>query len=163
MEELYSNEIGNFRELETYVYFDGPQLFSCISGTDHHYICYWADSNEDYFKWLYIPVSNRRYEQIRNGDYSIRNAILHTEDNYVWKLLIPLNGERSIASRVEISDLSAEMFPPDNLRVDTIEYAIDDVEKKSQEDRYLNIVGKFSEIKIRSKKVSTEKQLLKIS
>lgn len=163
MEDLYINEIGNFKVLETYIYFDGPQLFSCISGTDQHYLCYWADSDEAYLKWLYIPVSNQRYQEIRNGEISIREAIVNTEDKYLWKLLISINGEKSFATRVEVSDISAELIPPDYLKVEPIETPTNNKECKTKAEKYTKLFDRISEINNRSKKVSSEKQLLKIS
>ncbi|AWX56935.1 hypothetical protein AB432_018610 [Brevibacillus brevis] len=164
MEIIHKNTIGEFKILETYIYFDGPQLFSCKSSTDQIYLCYWCEITDEELIWLYTPISLDRYEEIRSGKISVRDSILKVEDDYVWKLSMTIDGENSASERLHKENI-LEKWLPDVSLVINIEEDKEGEELATTEEsnmsKFSSVLynGKFKEILQRNEIEKANKQL----
>lgn len=71
--------LGDLGLDETFVFYDGPRLFTCRSLTDQRYLVAWAEEGETSDRWLYVPVSQNRLNLIRSGGVTVRSAFLQPE------------------------------------------------------------------------------------
>ncbi len=94
-----STHLGKLKLLEVYEYYDTPCLFSCRNASGHLFIAILFDQTKKCQKWLYLPMSQRRFENIRAGLIELRNAFLNAEDGLVYEVII--NSDDN-ADRVEI-------------------------------------------------------------
>lgn len=80
--------LGELNLTETFVYYDGPRLFSCTSNLGQKYLAIWVEEEEDHDIWLYMPVSPSRLSSIRSGGISLRDSFLDAE-GFVYQVHIP--------------------------------------------------------------------------
>lgn len=64
---------------ETFVYYDGPKVFTCLSPSGERYICAWAESSETHDKWLCTSITEPRGQQLRSGALALREAFTTPE------------------------------------------------------------------------------------
>lgn len=58
--------------IETFLYHDGPMLFSAIKG-EERYLCLMVDESEDSSKYLLSPLSSKVYGDLRNESKPLRD------------------------------------------------------------------------------------------
>ncbi len=103
--------LGPLNLVETFVFFDSPRLFSCISATGQNYIGVWVDESDEREIYLLLPVSPERLKAIRSGIISLRVAIENSESGGVY--LVPLFGEDVPFAQWESLGEIPESFLPD--------------------------------------------------
>ncbi|WP_042227713.1 DUF6575 domain-containing protein [Paenibacillus popilliae] len=81
--------IGAVKIINVFEYYDGPKVFACESITGQKYVVNWIDTTSNNDTWFYVPVSGTRYLLILNGRVSLRDCILHSENNMVLEVQTP--------------------------------------------------------------------------
>lgn len=71
--------LGELSLDETFVFFDGPRLFTCRSLTDQIYLVAWAEEGAESDRWLYAPISQSRLNLVRSGGITVRSAFEQPE------------------------------------------------------------------------------------
>lgn len=94
-----STQLGKLELIEVYEYYDTPCLFSCRNTSGHLFMAILFDQTKNLEKWLYVSISQRRFENIRAGLIDIRSAFLNSEDGFVYQIIINLDDN---LDRVEI-------------------------------------------------------------
>src|SRR3954452_6659567 len=84
----FTELLGNLRQLEVYVYYDGPKLFTCQSGVGQVYLSVWLDDGEEHDYWLLAPLSIARFDQLRVGQLDLRTVFTRPEDGIVFRLAV---------------------------------------------------------------------------
>lgn len=64
---------------ETFVYYDGPKVFTCLSESGTRYLCAWAQSSEFHDRWLCTSITEPRLQQLRSGELELREAFADPE------------------------------------------------------------------------------------
>lgn len=109
--------LGDLELLETFIFYDGPRVFSCRSLTDQLYIAAWAEEGEDADQWLYAPVSQRRLNLIRSGGMTLRSAFTRPE-GFVYLVAIPDDEDQQDSIRpIPSSQLLDSWLPADDFRL----------------------------------------------
>ncbi|MGM3305220.1 DUF6575 domain-containing protein [Anabaena sp. WFMT] len=84
-----SPPLVNLEIIEVYEYYDVPCLFSCRNTSGQIFLAVWIDETPEFKTWLYVPMSQRRVENLRSGNIDLRDAFVNSEDNFVYKAIIP--------------------------------------------------------------------------
>ncbi|MGW3372482.1 DUF6575 domain-containing protein [Streptomyces hydrogenans] len=80
--------LGELKMQESYVYYDGPRVFSCTSLTDQIFLAAWAEEGEEGDEWLYVPVSQARLGMVRSGGIPLRVAF-ESPEGFVFQVSLP--------------------------------------------------------------------------
>jgi len=108
-----STVLGQLEFLEIYDYYDMPLLFSCTNRAGHIFIAVFVRETEEAYTWLYVPVSNDRFERIRDGEIDTRSAFANPEDEIVMEISIFRNAERqSEVIPVPANEIDENWLPP---------------------------------------------------
>jgi hypothetical protein len=110
-------EFGELQLVDTFIYYDGPRLFSARSLTDQNYLAAWANEGETGDDWLYLPVSQVRLDIVRTGARTVRSAFLQPEGS-VYVVTIPHDeAEPDSVARIVPSDIPETWLPGDQFRI----------------------------------------------
>ncbi|WAM19476.1 DUF6575 domain-containing protein [Rhodococcus sp. JS3073] len=105
--------LGRLRLEETFEYYDGPRLFSCRSTTGQLYVAAWAEEGTDHDLWLYLPISQERFDVTRSGGITVRDAFVNPEDA-AFLVKIPFDGQsRDTIEQVLDGESIADDWLPD--------------------------------------------------
>lgn len=104
-------QLGNLQIVEVYEFYDRPLLFSCRNSTGHHFLALLIDETETEEVWLYAPVSETRFAQIRAGKIDLHDAFAKAEDDRLYEIHAP----HLQASPVEFRFISVQDVPEDVL------------------------------------------------
>jgi hypothetical protein len=104
-------ELGQVTLLETYYYYDGPRLFSCVDAQGQKYIGLCVDFTDKAETYLYIPVDNHRLADAEADRVSITELIASPEPGWVWE--VKETGDQTLVSRLSIPEISGAYYPDD--------------------------------------------------
>ncbi|MFJ7523636.1 DUF6575 domain-containing protein [Streptomyces griseus] len=105
--------LGELKMLETFIDYDGPRLFSCVSLTDQLYLALWVEEGEEGDSWIYLPISQARLGMVTSGGISLR-AALESPEGFLYEVFMPHDVDSSdsvrphAASAIPASWLPAE-------------------------------------------------------
>lgn len=91
--------VGAVKIIDVFEYYDGPKVFACESITGQKYVVNWIDTTPTSDTWFYVPVSQTRYLSLLNGQVSLRDCILRSENAIVLEVLTP----KGQCNKVEIN------------------------------------------------------------
>lgn len=109
--------LGPLRITEVFVEHDGPRVCACECSTGQLYVGLWVVEEPQLHEWLLLPVSQTRLSAIRTGEITLREAILHAEDGWLWHVSYPLDGQQPSARRVKGEDVSGDQLPGETFRL----------------------------------------------
>ncbi|WP_051838101.1 DUF6575 domain-containing protein [Streptomyces sp. NRRL WC-3742] len=110
--------LGDLKILETYVFYDGPRVFSCISLTDQIYLALWAAEGADGDDWLYLPISKSRLEMVRSGGIALRAAVEWPE-GFTFRVFLPHRpGSLDSVEPISSSEIPEEWLPEEGYCLD---------------------------------------------
>jgi hypothetical protein len=76
-------------ESEVLVYYDGPLLLACKAAEDgQQYMAHLLDRIDVTDRWLLVPMTDERMQQVRQGAMSLRDSILRVEGGHIWDITI---------------------------------------------------------------------------
>lgn len=102
--------LGPIKMLEVYEYFDGPCLFSCRSSAGQIYLATAADDDDESITYLYAPVTNERFQQIRSGNIDLYDTFRHCEADVLFSVRITYDDLATI-SPVRSDTVDEELLP----------------------------------------------------
>ncbi|MBE3086016.1 MAG: hypothetical protein IMZ64_07345, partial [Bacteroidetes bacterium] len=82
-------------------------------------------------KWLIIETSNRRLEQVKTGEITLRNAFLNSENGKASVVKIPyqIDASAEVINESQAKDIPLEFLPPEDDKLNIkIEEKIDDIQ-----------------------------------
>jgi hypothetical protein len=110
-----STILGILKLIEVYEFYDQPCLFSCQNLSGQVYIALWVDSSEAEDVWLYASVSSERFNYIKNGEVDLKTVFTHSEDAFVFEVIIPFDDQKSTTVKaLACSDLTEDQLPEAN-------------------------------------------------
>lgn len=77
--------IGELYYYHTYLFYDEPQLFSCITRTQQLYFFTTIPNGSAENSWLAVPISTGKLSLLEKNALEIRNAFLEPE-SILWKI-----------------------------------------------------------------------------
>ena len=103
--------LGDLELHESFVDFDGPRVFSCVSATGQWFIAGWAEERDEGDLWLYLPLSQPRLTMIRSGGLTLRAAFERPE-GLIYQVILPHNKEDADQARpIGATGLRDEWLP----------------------------------------------------
>lgn len=88
----------DFTILDTYAWYDGPALFSCIDNKGLKYLAVWVDSFDgaidSYEIYLFVEMSDERLKELLDKKKDLKEAFTGSESGKVFKIRIGSDGER---------------------------------------------------------------------
>ncbi|MGH3898831.1 MAG: DUF6575 domain-containing protein [Pseudonocardiaceae bacterium] len=128
-------ELGELALEETFVFYDGPRVFSCRSLTDQLFLAAWAEEGAVADTWLYVPISAARIAMVRSGGLLLRAAFAAPE-GLVYNVTIPHDADRSCeVITAAPADLSDEWLPGENFKLDIPTRTLRPAEKEQEVER----------------------------
>lgn len=110
--------LGDLVIEETFVDFDGPRVFSCLSSTDQRYIAGWAQERATDDLWLYLPLSDQRFAAVRSGGLALRDAFERPE-GFVYLVTLPREREgEDLAEPIGPAQLDDVWLPEPGFRLE---------------------------------------------
>ncbi len=103
--------LGKLEIVEVYEYYDIPCLFSCKNASRQLFLAVWLDQTTEVGTWLYVPMSQRRLENVRSGGIDLRDAFLNSEDGFVYKVIIPCDGSPDRVETIFCENLVDDWLP----------------------------------------------------
>lgn len=112
---------SNLRTLEVFDSYDGPRFYSALSPSGQILLILWVDHNEQNTNWLYLQISPERYNAVKRGALSIREAFQHPEEGCVFSVSVQ-EDKQIIAEPLTGGEVPQEWLPPegDSLSLDTV-------------------------------------------
>ena len=92
-------------------YYDGPRLLLQRSQSRQLYLAWWSDSDESTERWIYLPVSEHRLQEILSGELPSLDGLNAPEDGCLFVVDKDLNTDS--ITRTVLTDASA--LPSDAL------------------------------------------------
>lgn len=109
--------LGELTLLETYVFYDGPRLFSAQSLTDQRYLAAWANEGHEADEWLYVAISEARLNMVRSGARTVRSAFLEPE-GFTYRVIIPHDDSSPDSAKTVVpSEILDAWLPGENFRI----------------------------------------------
>ncbi len=103
--------LGKLRIVEVYEATDAPCLFACQNASGHIFLSLLIDETESHKHWLYVPLSDDRFAQVRSGQIDLRDGFRRAEDGFVHHITVPIYGGQPMLQITECQDLTDVMLP----------------------------------------------------
>ncbi|NED76039.1 DUF6575 domain-containing protein [Streptomyces sp. BBFR109] len=103
--------LGELKMQESYVYYDGPRVFSCTSLTDQTFLAAWAEEGDHGDEWLYVPVSRARLDMVRSGGIPLRVAF-ESPEGFIFRVSLPHDvSQDDAAAPIRVGDIPEDWLP----------------------------------------------------
>jgi hypothetical protein len=103
---------GNLELIEVYEHYDKPLFISCRNATGHIYFALQIGEDRQAEFWLFLPVSERRFQHVRSGAFDLKTAFRGAEDDFVFQVGMPLDSRQEpTVNRIQASQLTDDMLP----------------------------------------------------
>lgn len=103
--------LGKLEMVEIYEYHDKPLLFACRNASHTHYLVVQEGIHADSETWLYVSLSQERFQQIRTGIIDLHDAFAHPEDDFVFFVRLFYSHRSSQITMLNSSDLTNDQLP----------------------------------------------------
>jgi hypothetical protein len=111
------SEIQKAEIVEVYIHYDRPLLFSCRDKVGQKYISVLVEEDDDENEtWLYVPVSQRRFEMLRSGGIDLHTAFSASETGYAYVVKVPAEGVGTL-DYILNEEITAEWLPDKDARL----------------------------------------------
>ena len=86
-------------------YYDGPRLLLQRSQSNQLFLAWWNDSDESTERWIYLPVSEHRLQEILSGEIPSLDGLNAPEDGYLF--VVDRDLHRDSITKTVMTDASA--------------------------------------------------------
>lgn len=100
--------IGTLYYDEVFLFYDEPQIFSCVSKSFQKYFVILIDSFDQQHEWILTPISEARLIKAKQNSVQIRSIFTEPEDDIIWNIKFKDN---FLIELIDISNLTDEMLP----------------------------------------------------
>lgn len=81
--------LGTLHIKNVYEFFEGPKLFSVTNEVDSLFVVYWIGDEEDFDKWILLPISKARLEHLERKRIDINSLLHYQEQSFCFQLNLP--------------------------------------------------------------------------
>ncbi|HCO0222981.1 TPA: hypothetical protein N7D13_003150, partial [Escherichia coli] len=85
---LEDSVFGTLYMQKIYEFFEEPKLFSVSNEINSMFVVYWIGDEEDYDKWIIIPISKDRLEHFERKRIDIRSVLVYQEQKLCYQFNI---------------------------------------------------------------------------
>ncbi|MFF0256721.1 DUF6575 domain-containing protein [Micromonospora zamorensis] len=110
--------LGLLRIDEVYFEHDGPKFFAVSSRSGRRYLALMVDEGDDWERYLYLPVSDERFNLIRSGGTNLKRAFSEPEDGLVFDVVADYSRGSSRLEHAAGADLPDELLPTERAVLD---------------------------------------------
>ena len=96
-------------------YYDGPRLILKQNEVGQLYLAWWNDEEGPVDRWIYLPVTEPRLNDILSGEIRVMDAMCHPEDDHL--LVLDIDAGQGIINCVATN---ASALPPDSMPSDDV-------------------------------------------
>lgn len=86
---LKDTRLGTLYIKNVYEFFEGPKLFSVVNEVDSLYIVYWIGDEDDFDKWIILPISKNRLEHLERKRLDINSMLSYQEQKSCFQINLP--------------------------------------------------------------------------
>lgn len=105
--------LGTLYIKNVYEFFEGPKLFSVINEVDGLFVVYWIGDEEDYDKWIVLPISKGRLEHLERKRIDINSLLVYQEQSFCFQLNIPYDDSlKPVFNRLNANDFKNSIKLP---------------------------------------------------
>lgn len=104
-------DLSAMRVHEVYIYHDRPLLFTCVNELDHKFLAVLVDETDNHDSWLYVPMSERRFEMVRSGGLDLQTAFGRPENGQAFHIQVSYNEQPLEIRTVLEADIPFEWLP----------------------------------------------------
>ncbi|TBM14375.1 hypothetical protein EYY83_12235 [Hafnia alvei] len=110
-----------------YEFFEEPRFFSVTNEVDCLFIVYWIGDEDDFDKWLIIPISKERLEHLERKRIDINSALTYQESKHYYQVNIPYDdSEKPAFIKFESADIRSSIkLPKTNLYISGVTPVLD--------------------------------------
>ena len=110
-------ELGVLKDVETYLYYEGPQLFSVEDENGQKYLVVLSDENDAMNEslFLYVPVSEARLGEIISGRMMLKDAWDKSESGFVYKVY--LRPSHDSAEKIPCNSIPPAWLPDPGIKL----------------------------------------------
>ena len=112
--------LGKLKIQHIYEYYDRPVLFSCQNAAQTHYLVVLQDETDTSDVWLYVALSQMRFDSIHRGEIDLYHAFRDAEDEIVYEVTMFQSGHPSQIRILPTHSLSEGQLPALGERLDGI-------------------------------------------
>lgn len=104
-------ELGDLKVLEVYEFYDEPVLFAARNERDSTYLVTLVRDDDERRRWLYAPMSARRFQEVRSGGVDLYMAFRAVEGEHVFAVDVPKDGSPASGTWALSVDLDEAELP----------------------------------------------------
>lgn len=86
---LKDTHLGTLFIKNIYEFFEGPKLFSVTNEVDSLFVVYWIGDEEEFDKWIIVPVSKTRLEHFERKRLDINSILAYQEQKVCYQVNLP--------------------------------------------------------------------------
>lgn len=116
--DLSLAELGSLTIIETYEFYDEPLLFAATNPLGHIFLVSLHEDTDESRTWLYVPMSQNRFNQVRSGGITLHDAIARAELGAVHLLSIAKSDKTPRLSKIRASEIPEDDLPDSTERLD---------------------------------------------
>ncbi|KQU34215.1 DUF6575 domain-containing protein [Rhodococcus sp. Leaf233] len=125
-------DLGRLTLDDTFVFYDGPRVFTARSTTDQIFLAGWAEEGEHADLWLYVPISQARLNLVRSGGVTLRSAYLNPE-GYLYLVSLPDDeSEQDDARKIETDQVQESWLPAADYRLNISTHTVPEAASASE-------------------------------
>jgi hypothetical protein len=99
---------------ETFIYYDGPKFYSFHTHVGQKFLALCVNENTNRDEWLYIEISDNRYEEMLQNQKSLYEIFKHTENGLAYMVTHKKSGEviseEILSEKIDDSNLPAKGY-----------------------------------------------------
>jgi hypothetical protein len=103
--------LGRLAIVEVYEAADEPCLFACQNASGHVFLALLVDETATQKHWLYVPLSDDRFAQVRSGAIELRDGFRLAEDGFVHRVMVPIDDGDTMVSTIGCTELTDDLLP----------------------------------------------------
>lgn len=86
---LSDTPLGTLYIKNVYEFFEGPKLFSVTNEVDSLFVVYWIGDEDEFDKWIILPISKGRLEHLERKRIDINSLLLFQEQKTCFQINLP--------------------------------------------------------------------------
>lgn len=102
--------------VEIFDYYDGPKFYSCRDKVGQLYLVYWVDDFEGSTSWLYLRVSQERYDSLKKGYITIASALSNPEEGIAF--VVSMAEQDFAVDEIPKENIASEWLPPEDYKLE---------------------------------------------
>ncbi|AOZ93624.1 DUF6575 domain-containing protein [Paenibacillus crassostreae] len=106
--------LGKLYIEEMFLFYDEPQLFTCISKFGQRFMVLYVDYTEQDQTWLFAPLTEARLAFAKSNRISLYDVFTKPEDEFIWKVIKENNSNIAKATQIDPMGISSDLLPTED-------------------------------------------------